>query len=134
MAIVSVAIVLSFHLKRKPSELEKRMATPLGSIFWALSLASLGMGVGNYISASVPGCLAPSVTLTFPPVTVNKYSRRAAIVQTGWKTQSVSREHPRGRLLYNLEDVNWKKDTECGRLVHCRHMCHSPGHNQNQWG
>ena len=31
------------------------------------------MGLGNYVK------------------TVNKYSRRAAVVQTGWKTQSVSR-------------------------------------------
>lgn len=71
MAIVSIAIVVSFHLKSQPSRLELRMAKPLGIIFWLLSLSCLALGFGNYIK------------------TVNKYSRRAAIVQTGWKTQSV---------------------------------------------
>ena len=71
MAVVAVAIVISFHLKHEPTPLELRMARPLGAIFWALSVVALGMGLGNYIK------------------TVNKYSQRAAIVQTGWKTQSV---------------------------------------------
>lgn len=71
MAVVSIAIVISFHLKSEPSRLELRMARPLGIIFWLLSLSCLALGFGNYIK------------------TVNKYSRRAAIVQTGWKTQSV---------------------------------------------
>ncbi|EEY22173.1 conserved hypothetical protein [Verticillium alfalfae VaMs.102] len=69
MAIVSVAIVLSFHLKTQPSEFELRMAKPLGATFWGLSVCCLFLGLGNYIS------------------TMNKYSRKAAIVQTGWKTQ-----------------------------------------------
>lgn len=73
MAIVSVAIVTSFHLKTEPSRLELRMARPLGIIFGILSLACLALGFGNYIK------------------TVHKYSRRVAIVQAGWKTQSVSR-------------------------------------------
>ena len=47
------------------------MAKPLGIVFWLLSVACLGAGFGNYVR------------------TVNKYSRKAAIVQTGWKTQSV---------------------------------------------
>jgi hypothetical protein len=72
MAIVSIAIVISFHLKSEPTKLELRMARPLGIIFWFLSLSCLAMGFGNYIK------------------TVQKYSRRAAIVQTGWKTQIVS--------------------------------------------
>lgn len=50
MAIVSNAIVLSFHLKLQPSELELRMARPLGIVFWVLSMCCLGLGVGNYIS------------------------------------------------------------------------------------
>merc|ERR1711964_699109 len=62
---------VSYHLKSQPSRLELRMAKPLGIIFWLLSLSCLALGFGNYIK------------------TVNKYSRRAAIVQTGWKTQSV---------------------------------------------
>jgi hypothetical protein len=72
MAIVSVAIVISFHLKSEPTNLELRMARPLGIIFWLLSLSCLALGFGNYIQ------------------TVQKYSKRVAIVQTGWKTQSVS--------------------------------------------
>ncbi|KAI0387855.1 hypothetical protein F5Y04DRAFT_286817 [Hypomontagnella monticulosa] len=71
MAIVSIAIVLSFHLKSQPSHLELRMAQPLGIIFWLLSLACLILGFGNYIK------------------TLDKYSKKVAIVQTGWRTQSI---------------------------------------------
>ncbi|KAL4729494.1 hypothetical protein ACLX1H_003914 [Fusarium chlamydosporum] len=70
MAIVSVAITLSFHLKTEATPLELRMAKPLGTIFWALSAMTLFAGMGNYIR------------------TVNKYSQRAAIVQIGWKTHA----------------------------------------------
>jgi hypothetical protein len=52
MAVVSNAIVLSFHLKSHPSTLELRMAKPLGIVFWVLSLCCLGVGVGNYVSMS----------------------------------------------------------------------------------
>ncbi|KAL2138852.1 hypothetical protein VTI28DRAFT_6169 [Corynascus sepedonium] len=71
MSIVAVAIVLSFHLRKTASDIELRMAKPLGAIFWALSVCCLGVGIANYTK------------------TVNKYSRRAAIVQSGWKTQTV---------------------------------------------
>ncbi|KAI1806211.1 hypothetical protein F4811DRAFT_171991 [Daldinia bambusicola] len=71
MAVVAVAIVLSFHLKSRPSELELRMAQPLGIVFWLLSLSCLVLGFGNYIK------------------TMDKYSRKVAIVQTGWRTQSI---------------------------------------------
>ncbi|EPE24375.1 hypothetical protein GLAREA_08227 [Glarea lozoyensis ATCC 20868] len=71
MSVVAVAIVVSFHLKHEPSELELKMARPLGIMFWSLAVCCLALGSGNYIK------------------TVTKYSRRAAIVQTGWKTQSV---------------------------------------------
>ncbi|KAF1915257.1 hypothetical protein BDU57DRAFT_499114 [Ampelomyces quisqualis] len=71
MAIVSVAIVLSFHLKSEPSRLEKQIALPLGIVFWILSLLCLASGLANYIE------------------TVTRYSRREAVVQTGWKTQVV---------------------------------------------
>lgn len=53
MAVVSVAIVLSFHLKDRPSALELRMARPLGATFWALSVCCLFLGVGNYVSKSL---------------------------------------------------------------------------------
>jgi hypothetical protein len=55
MAVVSVALVLSFHLKHQPTTIELRMARPLGAIFWVLAVAALGVGVGNYISMSHPG-------------------------------------------------------------------------------
>ncbi|UKZ47343.1 hypothetical protein TrVGV298_001561 [Trichoderma virens] len=71
MAIVSVAITVSFHIKGTPSDLERRVSKPLGGIFWALSVVTLALGAGNYIR------------------TVNLYGRRAAIVQSGWKTQVV---------------------------------------------
>lgn len=71
MALVSAAIIVSFHLKLEPSEIELRMAKPLGLVFWALSAACLGLGLSNYIR------------------TVNKYGKRAAFVQSGWKTQSI---------------------------------------------
>jgi len=71
MAIVSVAIVMSFHLKTKPSELERRLALPFGIVFWLLAIACLISGISNYIR------------------TVTRYSRRTALVQSGWKTQMV---------------------------------------------
>ncbi|PHH70922.1 hypothetical protein CDD80_5653 [Ophiocordyceps camponoti-rufipedis] len=71
MAVVSVAMTLSFQLNQQPSKLERHMARPLGIAFWLLSVVTLFMGLGNYIT------------------TVNKYGKKAAIVQTGWKTQLV---------------------------------------------
>ena len=50
MAVVAVAIVVSFHLKSQPSQLELRMARPLGIIFWLLSILTLFVGIANYIS------------------------------------------------------------------------------------
>lgn len=84
MTIVSIAIVISFHLKSQPSRLELRMAKPLGIMFWLLSLVCLAVGLGNYIR------------------TVTKYSRRAAIVQTGWKTQAVSENATLGHGIISL--------------------------------
>jgi hypothetical protein len=72
MAIVSVAIMVSFHLKSKPTAFERKLAMPMGIIFWCLSLACLASGVATYCR------------------TVTGYSRRAALVQTGWKTEMVS--------------------------------------------
>ena len=72
MSVVSVAIVISFHLKSQPTSIEKRIAFPVGMIFWVLSLACLTSGFANYVQ------------------TVTKYSRRQALVQSGWKTQVVS--------------------------------------------
>ncbi|KAI0199248.1 hypothetical protein F4808DRAFT_218264 [Astrocystis sublimbata] len=69
MAIVAVAIAISFHLRRPPTAFEQHIAKPLGLIFWVLSVACLVVGLGNYIT------------------TVNKYSRKVAIVQSGLWTQ-----------------------------------------------
>jgi len=71
MAVVSVAIMISFHLKHQPSEIERQIALPFGIIFWFLALACLASGLSNYIK------------------TVTKYSQRQALVQSGWKTQVV---------------------------------------------
>lgn len=103
MAIVSVAIVLSFHVKSQPSAAELAMARPLGVIFWLLSVACLLVGLGNYIGefGAHMGRLCGDVMLESwmltcgacvcaPPETVNKFSRKAAIVQSGFKTQIVS--------------------------------------------
>ncbi|KAH7150004.1 hypothetical protein B0J13DRAFT_549315 [Dactylonectria estremocensis] len=60
MAVVSIAITLSFHLKNEPSSLELRMAKPLGIIFWALSVMTLFAGVGNYISKQLTRQPAPA--------------------------------------------------------------------------
>lgn len=76
MAIVSVAIVISFHLKNQPTAIERRIAFPLGLIFWLLALVCLASGLANYIR------------------TVARYSRRQALVQSGWKTEIV-RNRPR---------------------------------------
>lgn len=54
MAVVAVAIVLSFHLKTRPSDAELRMAKPLGLVFWGLSVACLLVGLGNYIREFPP--------------------------------------------------------------------------------
>ncbi|RDA96252.1 hypothetical protein CP533_1764 [Ophiocordyceps camponoti-saundersi (nom. inval.)] len=71
MTVVAVAMTVSFQLNQEPSQLERRIAKPLGIAFWLLSLVTLFMGLGNYI------------------MTVNKYGQKAAIVQTGWRTQLV---------------------------------------------
>ncbi|KAI0546070.1 hypothetical protein F4679DRAFT_558884 [Xylaria curta] len=71
MSVVAVAIAVSFHLRSAPTALEQRIAKPLGLIFWLLSVACLVVGLGNYIT------------------TVNKYSRKVAIVQSGWRTQFI---------------------------------------------
>jgi hypothetical protein len=66
MAIVSVAIILSFHLRKTATEIELRMARPLGAIFWILSVACLGVGMANYISASLFSPSPASLLLTQP--------------------------------------------------------------------
>lgn len=71
MAIVSVAILISFHLKNQASTLEKRIALPFGLVFWLLAIACLAAGLNNYIK------------------TVSRYSRRQALVQSGTGTQLV---------------------------------------------
>ncbi|KAE8551040.1 hypothetical protein TMatcc_009129 [Talaromyces marneffei ATCC 18224] len=71
LAIVSSAILISFHLTSIPTQLERSIALPLGIVFWCMSLACLASGFGLYVT------------------TVKKYSRKAALVQSGWKTQAI---------------------------------------------
>lgn len=68
---MAVAILINFHLKHQPTQAERRASLPFGLIFWILSLCCLASGLANYIK------------------TVTKYSRRMALVQSGWKTQVV---------------------------------------------
>lgn len=68
---MSVAILINFHLKHQPTDLEQRLSHPLGGIFWVLALACLAAGFANYVR------------------TVAKYARKAALVQSGLKTQIV---------------------------------------------
>lgn len=65
MAVVAVAIVLSFHLKTRPSPAELRMAKPLGLVFWGLSVACLLVGLGNYIREFLPPFLLCPSSLNF---------------------------------------------------------------------
>lgn len=71
LAIVAVAILINFHLKHQPTALETRISHPLGYLFWALAVACLVVGFANYVQ------------------TVAKYARKAALVQSGLKTQLV---------------------------------------------
>lgn len=71
LCVVSSAILISFHLTSRPSKVERAIALPIGIVFWVLSLACLVSGFSNYLR------------------TVAKYSRKAALVQSGWKTQFV---------------------------------------------
>ena len=54
MAVLSVAITLSFHLKHRATELERRVAKPLGAVFWLLSVAMLALGLANYVGTCPP--------------------------------------------------------------------------------
>ncbi|KAF3902941.1 hypothetical protein ABW20_dc0100062 [Dactylellina cionopaga] len=71
LAVVSVAIMTTFHFTSQPTKLEKKIAFPLGLLFWVLALLSLACGVGNYLK------------------TVSQYSKKVAVVQSGWRTQTL---------------------------------------------
>lgn len=58
MSIVAVAIVVSFHLRKTASDIELRMAKPMGIIFWVLSVSCLGVGMANYASTYRISCVA----------------------------------------------------------------------------
>lgn len=90
------------------------MAKPLGIIFWGLSVACLCLGFGNYVK------------------TVNKYSRRAAIVQTGWKTQTVScfsvcEEGEREDVLEVEDTLIYGLGLDCCRICHRCSLYTVPG-------
>ena len=71
LAVVSIAILINFHLKHQPSTLEQKVSMPLGITFWFLALVSLVSGFANYVR------------------TVAKYARKDALVQSGRKTQAI---------------------------------------------
>ena len=79
MAVVSVAIILSFHLKSQPTPLERRIALPLGLVFWLLALSCVGLGTLNYAQC------------------IRGYAKRRALVQTGIGTQVVCFTFPHSR-------------------------------------
>lgn len=115
MAIVSVAIIVSFHLKNQPTKAEKRIALPVGLVFWVLSIACLVVGCENYIK------------------TVTKYSRRTALVQSGFRTQLVSANRLPGSSLADLwfaPQLTW--DVHSGIhnccVCHCRSVYSFPGY------
>lgn len=63
MAVVSVAVTLSFHVRQRPSEAELRVARPLGAVFWVLSVVLLFLGLGNYISEIPPSPSYPHLSI-----------------------------------------------------------------------
>ncbi|KAI9893802.1 MAG: hypothetical protein M1814_006019 [Vezdaea aestivalis] len=68
MSIVSVAMVISFHLKLKASPLEKKVALPAGLLFWLLAMAVLAAGCVEYARG------------------IRGFVRRSALVQSGTMT------------------------------------------------
>lgn len=71
LAIIAMAIVLSFHLRTPSSALERQMALPLGLIFWVMAVLCLFTGLGNYLK------------------TVERYRVKQPLVQSGYKTQMI---------------------------------------------
>ena len=49
MSVVAIAVIVSFHLKSEPTPLERKMAKPLGIVFWFLAVCCLALGAGNYM-------------------------------------------------------------------------------------
>lgn len=84
MAVVAVAIVLSFHLKTRPSPAELRMAKPLGLVFWGLSVACLLVGLGNYIREFQPLFLDYVLPLLFSDFLVPRGGGLVCIVLICW--------------------------------------------------
>ncbi|KAF8425713.1 hypothetical protein EV426DRAFT_596264 [Tirmania nivea] len=71
LAIIAMAIVLSFQLRTPASAHERRLALPLGLIFWIMAVLCLFTGLGNYLK------------------TVERYRVKRALVQSGYKTQII---------------------------------------------
>lgn len=115
MAIVSVAIIISFHLKNQPTKAEKRIALPVGLVFWVLSIACLVVGCENYVK------------------TVTKYSKRTALVQSGFRTQLVSATRLSGSGLADLWftpqlTLNVHSGIHNCCVCHCRSVYPFPGY------
>ncbi|TQS36833.1 hypothetical protein Golomagni_02707 [Golovinomyces magnicellulatus] len=73
MAILSMALVISFSFEAPRFHVKPRLSQSLGLTFWGMSVICLGLGLGTYLKA------------------VTKLSQSAVIVQSGWKTKFVSR-------------------------------------------
>lgn len=106
--------MISFHFKREPSVLEQKMSLPLGLVFWLLSLVCLFAGLANYLKTSVlpkeknpcpnqrmyiytyiPWAPTRAFALVLPTpaderCSIQLYSKKRALVQSGLKTQVVS--------------------------------------------
>lgn len=103
MAVLSVAMTLSFHLKHQPTDLERRMAKPLGVVFWVLAVVTLFMGVGNYISE--PRALAPCRLMSCAEA---RGRNRAQVQQEGghcadWVEDAAGRLPPRRCFVCKLQ-------------------------------
>ncbi|KAI5293863.1 hypothetical protein KEM52_005089 [Ascosphaera acerosa] len=78
LSVVSCAVLVSFQLRARatgpsdpagPTDLEARVARPLGIVFWLLAVSALANGFANYVS------------------TLAKYSRGSEEVHSGVWTQ-----------------------------------------------
>lgn len=69
MAILSMALVISFSFETPRFHVKPRLSQSLGLTFWCLGVICLCLGLGTYLK------------------TVTKFSHSAVIVQSGWKTQ-----------------------------------------------
>ena len=92
MCVVSVAVILSFQLKTQPSAIERRIAMPLGIVFWLLSLVSLVTGLSTYLKTcarpSRPSALRVTDAAQHPKIQPPRRHRPVGRKDPGRKRQS----------------------------------------------